>query len=29
VESMLKQPIPQEAKRKILWDNAARWFNLN
>lgn len=29
VESMLKQPIPPEAKRKILWDNAARWFNLN
>jgi predicted TIM-barrel fold metal-dependent hydrolase len=29
VEAMLKQPIPQEAKRKILWDNAARWFNLN
>jgi uncharacterized protein len=29
VESMLNQPIPQEAKRKILWDNAARWFNLN
>ena len=29
VEAMLKQPISQEAKRKILWDNAARWFNLN
>src|SRR6266849_2873470 len=29
VEAMLKQPIPQEAKRKILWDNAASWFNLN
>jgi predicted TIM-barrel fold metal-dependent hydrolase len=29
VEAMLKQPISQDAKRKILWDNAARWFNLN
>ena len=29
VESMLRQPIPEQAKRKILWDNAARWFNLN
>jgi uncharacterized protein len=29
IESMLKQPISQEAKRKILWDNAARWFNVN
>jgi uncharacterized protein len=29
VEAMLKQPISQEAKRRILWDNAAHWFNLN
>jgi predicted TIM-barrel fold metal-dependent hydrolase len=29
VDAMLKQPISQEAKRKILWDNPARWFNLN
>jgi predicted TIM-barrel fold metal-dependent hydrolase len=28
VEAMLKQPIPQEAKRKLFWDNAARIFNL-
>jgi len=29
IEAMLKQPIPQESKRKIFWDNAAKWFNLN
>jgi predicted TIM-barrel fold metal-dependent hydrolase len=29
VEAMLKQPIPQESKRKLLWDNAARIFNLS
>ena len=28
VEAMLKQPIPRESKRKLLWDNAARVFNL-
>jgi predicted TIM-barrel fold metal-dependent hydrolase len=28
VEAMLKQPIAQESKRKLLWDNAARVFNL-
>jgi predicted TIM-barrel fold metal-dependent hydrolase len=26
---MLEQPIPNESKRKLLWDNAARAFNLN
>ncbi|HJU29612.1 MAG TPA: amidohydrolase family protein [Candidatus Binataceae bacterium] len=29
IEAMIKQPIPQESKRKIFWDNAAKWFNLN
>ena len=29
VEAMLKQQIPPDAKRKLLWDNAARAFNLN
>jgi len=29
VESMLKQPISQESKRKLFWDNAARVFNLS
>jgi predicted TIM-barrel fold metal-dependent hydrolase len=29
VEAMLKQPIPQESKRKLFWDNAARIFNLS
>jgi predicted TIM-barrel fold metal-dependent hydrolase len=28
VEAMLKQPIPQDSKRKLFWDNAARVFNL-
>ena len=27
-ERFEKQPIPEESKRKILWDNAARAFNL-
>lgn len=29
IEAMIKQPIPRESKRKIFWDNAAKWFNLN
>ena len=29
IESMLKQPIAADSKRKILWDNAVRAFNLN
>jgi len=29
VEAILKQPIAEAARRKILWDNAARVFNLN
>src|SRR2546426_992208 len=29
VEAILKQPIASEARRKILWDNAARMFNLS
>lgn len=29
VESMLKQPISRESKRKLFWDNAARVFNLS
>ena len=29
VEAMIKQPIADDAKRKILWDNPARMFNLN
>ena len=28
VAAMLKQPISWDAKRKLLWDNAARVFNL-
>ncbi len=28
VEAMLKQPLSQDSKRKLLWDNAARVFNL-
>ncbi|MFN0092049.1 MAG: amidohydrolase family protein [Acidimicrobiales bacterium] len=28
VESFLKQPIAEESKRKMLWDNAARVFNV-
>ncbi len=28
VEAMLKQPLSRESKRKLLWDNAARVFNL-
>jgi len=26
---MMRQPIGQESRRKILWDNAVRAFNLN
>ena len=26
---MLKQPISQDSKSKLLWDKAARVFNLN
>ena len=29
IEAMIKQPIGEASKRKILWDNAARAFNLN
>lgn len=29
IEAMLKQPISDEARRKIFWDNGARTFNLN
>jgi predicted TIM-barrel fold metal-dependent hydrolase len=29
VKAMLDQPISNESKRKLLWDNAARAFNLN
>ncbi len=29
IGAMLEQPIPAESKRKILWDNAVRAFNLN
>src|ERR1700691_2667722 len=29
IESMLKQPIAADSKRKIFWDNAVRAFNLN
>jgi len=29
IGAMLKQPIPETSKRKILWDNAARAFGLN
>jgi predicted TIM-barrel fold metal-dependent hydrolase len=29
IEAMMKQPIPNESRRKLLWDNAARMFNLN
>lgn len=29
VGAILEQPIPAESKRKILWDNAVRAFNLN
>jgi len=29
VEDMFKQPISAESKRKLLWDNAVRIFNLN
>ena len=29
IEAMLKQPISDEARRKIFWDNAARTFNLS
>ena len=29
IEAMMKQPISQEAKRKMLWDNPSRFFNLN
>ena len=29
VEAMIKQPLTAATKRKILWDNAARAFNLN
>ena len=28
IQSMLDQPIPDESKRKMLWDNGARIFNL-
>ena len=28
VAAMLKQPLSQDSKRKLLWDNAARVFNL-
>jgi len=28
VEAMLKQPLSPDSKRKLLWDNAARVFNL-
>jgi len=28
IESMLDQPLSEESKRKLLWDNAARMFNL-
>jgi predicted TIM-barrel fold metal-dependent hydrolase len=26
---MMRQPIEQASRRKILWDNAVRAFNLN
>ncbi len=29
IDAMMKQPIPNESRRKLLWDNAARMFNLN
>jgi len=29
IEAMLKQPISDEARRKIFWDNGARTFNLS
>ncbi len=29
IEAMLKQPISPDSKRKLLWDNAARVFNLS
>jgi len=29
IGAIMKQPIPDESRRKILWDNAARAFNLN
>jgi uncharacterized protein len=29
IEAMIKQPIADQAKRKIFYDNAARMFNLN
>ncbi len=29
IAAILKQPIPAESKRKILWDNAVKAFNLN
>lgn len=28
IQAMLDQPIPEESKRKMLWDNPARFFNL-
>jgi len=29
IDAMMRQPIGQESRRKILWDNAVRAFNLN
>ena len=29
VEAMMKQPISDTSRRKLLWDNAVRAFNLN
>jgi predicted TIM-barrel fold metal-dependent hydrolase len=29
IDAMMRQPIEQASRRKILWDNAVRAFNLN
>jgi predicted TIM-barrel fold metal-dependent hydrolase len=29
VKAMLDQPIPDESRRKLFWDNGARIFNLD
>ena len=29
IDAIMRQPIGQESRRKILWDNAVRAFNLN